>query len=102
MGKNKQQRKGNRDRKRYERLIKHQFRKIKQKFIYGVRPFNILFCLQVFQNFRIQCSLESISYLKFCFQDAEWKNEWKKFNEYLAKFGLYIKDMTGDGNCLFR
>lgn len=35
-------------------------------------------------------------------QDDEWKSDWRKFIEQLALIGLTIKDVAGDGNCMFR
>jgi len=35
-------------------------------------------------------------------QDEDWKNDWKKFSEQLSGIGLTIKDVAGDGNCMFR
>eukprot|EP01112_Ceratiomyxa_fruticulosa_P004917 TRINITY_DN15480_c0_g1_i1.p1 TRINITY_DN15480_c0_g1~~TRINITY_DN15480_c0_g1_i1.p1 ORF type:complete len:189 (+),score=36.68 TRINITY_DN15480_c0_g1_i1:233-799(+) len=34
--------------------------------------------------------------------DAEWVHDFKKFQLQLQPFGLTIKDVAGDGNCLFR
>jgi OTU domain-containing protein 3 len=34
--------------------------------------------------------------------DQNWNRDWKKFLEQLAPLGLTIKDVAGDGNCLFR
>lgn len=33
---------------------------------------------------------------------SSWKTQWRKFQDQLKLFGLMIKDVTGDGNCLFR
>jgi hypothetical protein len=33
---------------------------------------------------------------------TSWKTQWRKFQDQLKCFGLMIKDVTGDGNCLFR
>jgi OTU domain-containing protein 3 len=35
-------------------------------------------------------------------KDDQWNSEFKKFGEQLAIHNLYIKDVAGDGNCLFR
>eukprot|EP01127_Copromyxa_protea_P015192 TRINITY_DN4332_c0_g1_i1.p1 TRINITY_DN4332_c0_g1~~TRINITY_DN4332_c0_g1_i1.p1 ORF type:complete len:121 (-),score=16.31 TRINITY_DN4332_c0_g1_i1:60-422(-) len=34
--------------------------------------------------------------------DAQWKSDWNKFLVQLEAIGLTIKDVAGDGNCLFR
>jgi OTU domain-containing protein 3 len=34
--------------------------------------------------------------------DAEWKSDFLKFSDQLVAIGLMIKDVAGDGNCLFR
>eukprot|EP01119_Soliformovum_irregulare_P012595 TRINITY_DN3279_c0_g1_i2.p1 TRINITY_DN3279_c0_g1~~TRINITY_DN3279_c0_g1_i2.p1 ORF type:complete len:328 (+),score=114.91 TRINITY_DN3279_c0_g1_i2:206-1189(+) len=34
--------------------------------------------------------------------DDVWMSEFRKFQEQLGIFDLYIKDVAGDGNCLFR
>ena len=34
--------------------------------------------------------------------DDLWLDHFKKFNEKLKLFNLYLKDIDGDGNCLFR
>ena len=34
--------------------------------------------------------------------DAGWKNEFTKFSDQMKVLGLRIKDVAGDGNCLFR
>jgi len=34
--------------------------------------------------------------------DAEWKSDFLKFSDQLEAIGLTIKDVAGDGNCLFR
>jgi len=34
--------------------------------------------------------------------DAEWKQDFNALSEQLRPFGLTIKDVAGDGNCLFR
>jgi len=36
------------------------------------------------------------------YNDAEWKKDFEKFEVQLAKLALKIKDVAGDGNCLFR
>ncbi len=33
---------------------------------------------------------------------GEWKRSWREFSEQLAGLGLCIKEVAGDGNCLFR
>lgn len=35
-------------------------------------------------------------------KDSQWQSDWKRFAEQLAVLKLIIKDVTGDGNCLFR
>jgi len=32
----------------------------------------------------------------------KWNTDFRKFNEQVSIYGLYIKDVAGDGNCLFR
>jgi len=39
---------------------------------------------------------------KRTYGDAEWKSEFLKFSDQLEAIGLAIKDVAGDGNCLFR
>eukprot|EP01122_Echinamoeba_exundans_P002502 TRINITY_DN12443_c0_g1_i1.p1 TRINITY_DN12443_c0_g1~~TRINITY_DN12443_c0_g1_i1.p1 ORF type:complete len:417 (+),score=71.20 TRINITY_DN12443_c0_g1_i1:3-1253(+) len=39
---------------------------------------------------------------KQTYGDASWKTAWNKFSEQLAALNLTIKDVAGDGNCLFR
>lgn len=34
--------------------------------------------------------------------DAEWKQDFNALTEQLRPLGLTIKDVAGDGNCLFR
>ncbi len=34
--------------------------------------------------------------------DAGWQQEFKRFSDQLRVWGLRIKDVAGDGNCLFR
>eukprot|EP01083_Nonionella_stella_P031308 85723_1 len=34
--------------------------------------------------------------------DHFWKNDWARFNEQLRAYGLVLRDVGGDGNCLFR
>eukprot|EP01117_Protostelium_nocturnum_P006675 TRINITY_DN2402_c0_g1_i1.p1 TRINITY_DN2402_c0_g1~~TRINITY_DN2402_c0_g1_i1.p1 ORF type:complete len:549 (-),score=198.23 TRINITY_DN2402_c0_g1_i1:24-1670(-) len=34
--------------------------------------------------------------------DSSWKSDFQKFQEQVSLHGLFIKDVTGDGNCLFR
>jgi len=39
---------------------------------------------------------------KRTYGDAEWKSDFLKFSDQLTAIGLMIKDVAGDGNCLFR
>lgn len=35
-------------------------------------------------------------------QDKNWDKHFKEFQEYLEPKGIYMRDVDGDGNCLFR
>ena len=45
---------------------------------------------------------EELFHVGLLVQKASWKSDWEKFEQQVAGMGLIIRDIRGDGNCMFR